>query len=99
MCKKNTKYFRPPKGEYSEKTLAAVSSLGYTNVFWSFAYVDWNNNVSPQTAEENIKKAFHNGTVLLLHAVSRGNAEALSRIIDIAKREGFKFKSLDEYKK
>lgn len=99
VCKKNTKYFRPPKGEYSERTLKITSDIGYTNVFWSFAYVDWNNNVSPQKAEESIKKAFHSGTVLLLHAVSRGNAEALSKIIDIAKQEGFKFKSLDEYKK
>ena len=26
------KYLRPPKGEYSEKTLALTQNLGYTNV-------------------------------------------------------------------
>ena len=35
------KYLRPPKGEYSEKTLAFTKSLGYTNVMWSLAYDDW----------------------------------------------------------
>ena len=98
ICKKNTKYFRPPKGEYSERTLALTSSMGYINTFWSFAYVDWNNDVSSQKAKENILKSFHSGTVLLLHAVSRGNAEALPEIIDNARKEGFVFKSLDEYK-
>ena len=84
-------------GEYSECTLHAVNSLGYINTFWSFAYVDWNNNISKEEAKKNILKSFHNGTVILLHAVSRGNAEALGEAIDIAKKEGFVFKSLDEY--
>lgn len=97
VCKKTTKYFRPPMGEYSERTLHAATSLGYINTFWSFAYVDWNNNVSKEEAKKNILKAFHNGTVILLHAVSRGNAEALGEAIDIAKKEGYVFKSLDEY--
>lgn len=35
------KYIRPPKGEYSEKTLSITNNLGYTSVMWSFAYDDW----------------------------------------------------------
>ena len=35
------KYIRPPKGEFSEKTLQITNSLGYQNVMWSFAYEDW----------------------------------------------------------
>ena len=97
VCKKTTKYFRPPMGEYSERTLYTANSLGYVNTFWSFAYVDWNNNVSKEEAKKNILKSFHNGTVILLHAVSRGNAEALGEAIDIARKEGFVFKSLDEF--
>lgn len=97
VCKKTTKYFRPPMGEYSERTLSVANSLGYINTFWSFAYVDWNNNVSKEEAKKNILKAFHNGTVILLHAVSRGNTEALGEAIDIARKEGYTFKSLDEF--
>ncbi len=97
VCKKTTKYFRPPMGEFSERTLHTANSLGYINTFWSFAYVDWNNNVSKEEAKKNILKSFHNGTVILLHAVSRGNAEALGEAIDIARKEGFTFKSLDEF--
>lgn len=38
------KYIRPPKGEYSERTLAIMKNLGYTTVMWSFAYDDWDEN-------------------------------------------------------
>ena len=34
------KYIRPPKGEYSQKTLQVTKSLGYKTVMWSFAYED-----------------------------------------------------------
>lgn len=97
ICKKKCKYLRPPKGEYSPLTLAFTKDLGYTNVFWSQAYVDWNDNVNAQTAFEKITKNLHNGCVLLLHAVSKGNADALADVIDYAHKEGYSFKTLDEY--
>ena len=38
------KYVRPPKGEYSERTLSTCNNLGYTTVMWSLAYDDWDKN-------------------------------------------------------
>lgn len=35
------KFFRPPKGEFSEKSLNKIKDLGYTTVLWSSAYDDW----------------------------------------------------------
>ena len=93
-----TKYLRPPKGEYSERTLKLTSDMGYINVFWSDTYVDWNNDVSREKAHNTVVKNLHSGEVLLLHAVSKGNSEALSDIIDTARKNGYTFKSLDEYK-
>ena len=97
ICKKNCKYLRPPKGEYSERTLELTHKSGYTNVFWSQAYVDWNNNVNADTAFSKIIADIHPGCVLLLHAVSKGNSEALGRVIDYARKEGYTFKSLNQY--
>lgn len=97
VCRQHTRYLRPPKGEYSERTLALSRDFGYTNVFWSDAYVDWNNDVSREKAHDTVTKNFHPGEVLLLHAVSKGNADALGDIIDTAHRQGYEFKSLDEY--
>ena len=99
VCKKKFSYLRPPKGEYSQKTLAITYDMGYTNVFWSQAYVDWNNDVKSDDAFKKITKDIHPGCVLLLHAVSKGNADALGDVIDYARKEGYTFKSLDEFKK
>ena len=97
ICKKHTKYLRPPKGEYSERTLLQSKNMGYINVFWSDAFVDWNDNVTAKEAHDKVTSNFHPGEVLLLHAVSKGNADALSGIIDTAHKNGYTFKSLDNY--
>jgi len=98
ICGEKTTFLRPPKGEYSEYILAVTKDLGYTNVFWSQAYVDWDNKVSSTEAFEKITKNIHPGCVLLLHAVSKGNAEALKDVIEYARKEGYTFKPLTEYK-
>ena len=92
------KFMRPPKGEFSEKTLAAIQKNGYKSVFWSIAYADWNTNNQKGVnyAVEQVTKQFHNGAVILLHAVSEDNANGLEQIINIAKEQGYTFKSLED---
>lgn len=87
----NMYFIRPPKGEYSERTLALTHKLGYCNLFWSFAYDDWyrDKNRGAQYAYDIVMRNLHNGAVLLLHAVSRDNAEALDRIIKGAVEKGY----------
>ncbi len=95
----NMKFFRPPMGEYSERTLSIANNLGYTNVFWSFAYKDWetDNQKGADYAFEQVTSKVHNGAVILLHAVSKDNAAALYKIITEIQNKGFIFKSLSEY--
>lgn len=84
-------FLRPPKGEYSERTLAFTQKLGYCNLFWSFAYDDWYRDKirGPQYAYDIVMRNLHNGAVLLLHAVSKDNAEALDDIITGAMEKGY----------
>ena len=94
------KYLRPPKGEYSERTLKISRELGYRNVFWSLAYADWDVNKQRGTeyAHKIVLDNIHNGAVLLLHAVSKDNAEALGNIISDLKAQGYTFGKLDDLK-
>ena len=94
-------YFRPPKGEFSEKSLAIVNSLGYTNVMWSFAYDDWDENKQKGEiyAKDKILSNIHPGAVILLHATSKDNAEVLDYCIKEIKNMGYEIKSLKEFKK
>lgn len=98
---KEMKFFRPPMGEYSEKTLAITRDLGYTTVFWSFAYKDWEvkNQKGTEYAYTQIMEGVHDGAILLLHAVSKDNAQVLDRVIKDLKSQGYRFCSLEEFGK
>ncbi|MFD0958265.1 delta-lactam-biosynthetic de-N-acetylase [Paenibacillus chungangensis] len=91
-------YLRPPRGIFNEHVLASSRHAGYTSVFWSIAYKDWDVNAQrgARYAYEQVVRQLHPGAIILLHSVSRDNAEALGSIIDEARRQGYEFKSLDE---
>lgn len=82
---------RPPKGEFSERSLSAAKNLGYTSVFWSYAHVDWdvNNQPAANAIYDKVVKATHPGEIVLLHAVSKTNAECLAGIIDFWQSCGY----------
>ncbi|KEZ88191.1 polysaccharide deacetylase [Clostridium sulfidigenes] len=86
-------YFRPPMGEYSEKSLAMTKNLGYKTLFWSFAYHDWDINKQPDPvkAKDTIMNGLHNGAILLVHAVSKTNTEILDSVLKEAKSQGYEF--------
>lgn len=100
FSKEMEKYFRPPEGSFSEKTLEFCEELGYTPVFWSFAYADWDNGKqpTPEKAKQKIFSSIHNGMVILLHPTSETNALILDEVITELKNRGFSFGTLDELK-
>ena len=93
-----SKYYRPPQGIYSEENLKMAQQLGYKTVFWSLAYVDWNNDAQPshQQAYEKLLPRVHNGAVLLLHSTSQTNAEILNELLTRYEEMGYRFASIDE---
>ncbi|MDC3413458.1 delta-lactam-biosynthetic de-N-acetylase [Aquibacillus sp. 3ASR75-11] len=95
---KTMKYLRPPKGVFSERTLSITQDLGYMNVFWSLALVDWNKGKEQgwQQAYKKVIKQMHPGAVILLHTVSKDNADALEHLIDELRKRGYTFQSLDD---
>ncbi|KHF41307.1 delta-lactam-biosynthetic de-N-acetylase [Halalkalibacter okhensis] len=95
---KEMHYLRPPRGQFSERSLVLSEKLGYTNVFWSMAYKDWevDNQKGGDYAYNQIMKRIHPGAIMLIHSVSSDNAEALPRVIDDAREQGYEFKSLDD---
>lgn len=96
--KKMPKYFRPPMGKYSERSLQYTQAYGYKTIFWSFAYADWDtkNQPSLEFAKKRILDRTHNGAIILLHAVSKTNAEILDSVLTEWEKQGYELKSLDE---
>ena len=92
------KYYRPPQGIYSQENLIVAKELGYKTVFWSLAYVDWNNDKQP-TREQAFSKLLprtHPGAVVLLHSTSKTNAEILDDLLTHWEQEGYTFGTVEE---
>ena len=92
------KYYRPPQGIYSEENLRMAQELGYRTVFWSLAYVDWNNDAQPtaETAFSKLLPRTHDGAVVLLHSTSKTNAEILNELLTKWKDMGYRFGTVEE---
>ena len=92
------KYYRPPKGIYSKENLLYAKKSGYNTVFWSLAYVDWNNNSQPtaETAFSKLIPRIHNGAVVLLHSTSQTNAEIMDELLTRWENMGYRFESIDK---
>jgi peptidoglycan-N-acetylmuramic acid deacetylase len=95
----NMKYMRPPMGEYSERVLAICAQEGYAAVMWSLTYADY--DVNKQRGEayayNKLMDNLHSGAVILLHAVSKDNANVMDRFLKDAMAKGYRFKLLDDF--
>lgn len=92
------KYYRPPRGKYSEENLEMAKKLGYKTFFWSLAYVDWNQDSQPphEEAMQKLTSRIHNGAIVLLHSTSSTNAEILDQLLTKWEDMGYKIKPLSE---
>ena len=92
-------FFRFPEGAYNENAIDLVCSMGYSTAFWSLAYADWDveNSKGGDYAFEKVTSRLHPGAVILLHSVSPDNAQALGRIIDYARENGYEFRALSDF--
>lgn len=90
-------YIRPPKGTFNDESLSWANELGYTHIFWSVAFVDWNEGSEKgwEHAYDQVMDQIHPGAIVLMHTVSKDNADALSHLIDDLRGKGYTFKSLD----
>lgn len=86
-----TMLHRPPEGGYSQESLSILDELGYTTVFWSFAYRDWltDDQPDPREAFNTITNNLHPGSIILLHPVSDTNTLILEDVIDEIFNQGY----------
>ncbi len=94
-------YFRPPKGEFSQRTTKIVKDLGYTTVMWSSAYDDWDKEKQgrEEYGKKKILENLHSGCVLLLHSTSKDNCKILSDVIKEARNMGYEFENITEFER
>lgn len=94
-----TKFYRPPRGVYSNENLVMAKELGYYTFFWSLAYVDWyqDNQPTKEEAFEKLLGRIHPGAIVLLHSTSSTNAEILDELLDKWEEMGYSFGTLEDF--
>ncbi len=92
------RYYRPPSGGYSEAQLKMADAFGFKTIFWSVAYRDWDPNDQPsrEKAMNYLTTRIHPGAIILMHAVSKTNAEIMDELLTTWESMGYTFKTLDE---
>lgn len=91
-------FFRPPGGKFNDRTLYTTRQQGYKTIFWSMAYQDWytDNQPGKEAAYNQVMNNYFPGQIILLHAVSESNTQALDDIIKGITDKGYRFGSLYE---
>lgn len=91
-------FYRPPQGKFTMEQINWAKEKGYKTIFWSLAYVDWEENNQPphEEAMKKLTERIHPGSIVLLHSTSKTNGEIMDRIIKKWKEMGYTFGTLDE---
>lgn len=90
-------FFRFPAGNYDQRSLGLVESLGYRVVHWSFASGDPDKQLSPQRLSAWVLRRAKLGNILIFHVNGRGysTGAALPEIVAELRKRDMQFVRLD----
>ncbi len=96
-CKKPA-FFRPPYGEFDERTQRLVSEAGMKLIEYDVASGDPDTTISTERLIRYVVKSVKNGSIIIMHMNKRGRhtGEALPAIISQLKEKGFEFAKVSE---
>lgn len=94
-------YFRSPYGSLNPEKVEYIESLGYKIISWNVDSLDWK-GLSGAEVKTNILENVKKGSIILQHSAGgvgedlTGTVEALPEIIEVLKKEGFNFVTIEE---
>lgn len=91
---KRVRYCRPPGGDFDLHVLKAAARLNLTTVLWTDDPGDYANPGDSILLRREIQR-LSDGGIILLHDGSINTIDTLAEFIAEARRQGFKFVSLD----
>lgn len=89
--------FRPPGGDYTDRTIKIAKELGYRLVLWSVDPQDWDDGTTADRIAENVLASVRPGSIILLHdggGDQSATVQALPEIIAGIKEMGLGFSLL-----
>lgn len=89
-------YFRPPNGSYNTRIVNDAAGIGYSTVLWSIDTIDWNDATSANAIYNKVASNLGPGKIILMHVGSLHEPEALPRVIDYIRSQGYSIVTLDQ---
>jgi peptidoglycan/xylan/chitin deacetylase (PgdA/CDA1 family) len=87
--------FRPPGGDYDQQVAEVAEARGYTMILWTDDPGDY---AQPGAAVIEVRtvRAVNPGGIILLHDGVQQTVDVLPQIIDLVKKKGLGFVTVDE---
>lgn len=90
-----TKFFRPPFGDYNNTLLEVVEEKNMIGVQWTVDSLDWK-GLSATEILSRVNKGVKNGSIILFHNNSDNILEALPLVIANLKNQGYKMVKISD---
>lgn len=91
-------YVRPPYGDYTEQTLAAMADAGYTyNIMWTVDTLGWHRRPINEVVQRTLDAAQPGANILMHVGHGSTDAAALPRMIEGLRSHGFNFATVQEF--
>ena len=87
--------FRPPYGDYNNCVVESTNELKMHCIQWDVDSLDWK-DPTPDDMVKRIKSKIKPGSIILMHNGAKNTPEALPRIIDTIKSEGYSIIPISE---
>lgn len=82
--------FRPPYGDYDDKVINTLRSIGYYPIQWSVDSLDWQEK-GVQDIIDRVLGKVEPGSIVLFHNAAKYTPQALPTIIEDLIRQGYSF--------
>lgn len=87
--------FRPPYGDYNNSVVETTNELNMHCIQWDVDSLDWK-DPSADEMVKRIKNKIKPGSIILMHNGAKNTPEALPKIIDMIKNEGYQIVPISE---
>lgn len=81
--------FRPPYGDYNSQVVETLSDCGHYTIQWSVDSLDWK-DLSAEKIFQRVTSNIHPGAIVLFHNAAKNTPEALPKILEKLKSDGYK---------
>ena len=87
--------FRPPYGDYNNAVVDTVKEKGMYCIQWSIDSLDWQ-DPSPDEIVKKVQNELAPGAIILMHNGAKNTPEALPRVIEYIRSQGYEIVPISE---